>query len=330
MKKEDYYKISLALVFLLIIYLSYIIVKPFISALLASVILAYIFYPVYARINKRINNTNLSAVITTIFLIVILILPVLFVADNIIEETIKINKEGQVQKILDFSFQVIGPDFALFMDSLIKEAALYIKEISSGLLTSIPNFILNIFIMFFTIFFLFRDGKDIIKNLERLPIKKHQKEVLFGQFKVVSKAVLYGWFIAALIQGILGAIGFAVVGISNPIFWGVVMAILAMIPVIGTPIIWAPAGIWLVYSGSMIKGIGLLIYGLLFISTIDNFIKPVIIGKKTKIHTVTIFLGIIGGIKLFGITGIVIGPLILSYLTALIKIYGVKKHASQG
>ncbi|MEW6063412.1 MAG: AI-2E family transporter [Nanoarchaeota archaeon] len=330
MQKEDYYKIGLVIVFLLIIYLSYIIIKPFISALLASVILAYIFYPIYTRINKKINNTNISAIITTLLLISIMVLPIIFIADNLIEETIKINKGGQAQKILDFSFQMVGPDFALFMDAIIKEASLYIKKIASELLATIPNLILNIFIMFFVIFFLFRDGKDLIKNIEALPMKDHQKEILFGQFKIVSKAVLYGWFIAALVQGVLGAIGFAIFGISNPIFWGFVMAILAMIPVIGTPIIWAPAGIWLIYSGSIISGIGLLIYGFLFISTIDNFVKPIIIGKKTKIHTVTIFLGIIGGIKLFGITGIVIGPLILSYLTSFIKIYGVKKHAAQG
>ncbi|MFQ5620928.1 MAG: AI-2E family transporter, partial [Candidatus Nanoarchaeia archaeon] len=146
--------------------------------------------------------------------------------------------------------------------------------------------------------------------------------------------VIYGSLVIALIQGALGALGFMIFGVGSPILWGLVMSLFALVPFIGTPIIWGPAGLLLVIDGFVdgqtnlvAKGIGLLIYGTLVISTVDNILKPKLIGKKAKIHPIVVLIGVLGGLSLLGFVGFVVGPLVLALFEALIEVYEKEKRA---
>ena len=199
----------------------------------------------------------------------------------------------------------------------------------SNLLFSIPLFILDMFIVLFVMFFLFRDGKILIDKIERImPLKDKYRKHVFKKLNNMAYAVIYGSIIIAIIQGTLGGIGFLIFGLSSPLLWGVVMIFASLIPYIGSSIIWFPAAILLIIDGyinpessTLIKGILLLLYGIFIVGTIDNILKPKIIGDKAGIHPVLVLLGVVGGLSFLGFVGIIIGPIILAMLVTFIDIY---------
>ena len=138
---------------------------------------------------------------------------------------------------------------------------------------------------------------------------------------VLTQAVLYGQVMTAVIQGALGGIALFIFGVPNWIFWGAIMIIMAFLPVLGTPLIWVPAAVGLILDGEMARGVGLLIFGATIVMNIDNFIRPRLVSGRTKVHPVLILIGVLGGLKIFGFIGMLIGPLVLALLMALIKFY---------
>lgn len=176
--------------------------------------------------------------------------------------------------------------------------------------------------MFFVLFYSFKEGeniKQIIKDY--LPINEKYKEGLINKFKETVNAITYGLIITSIIQGFVGAIGLTIFGVSNPILWGLVMAFLAMVPLLGTGLVWFPAAIYKIYNGDLFNGIGLLLFGALIVSTIDNFLRPKLISKKSNIHPVVIMLGLFGGLALFGAVGIILGPFLLAIMILFFDIY---------
>lgn len=216
-----------------------------------------------------------------------------------------------------------------YMQTIGTNATTYITEKGSKLFVSIPRIILDFFIILFLTYYLFKDGKYFFfKVISLLPIKKtHQKSVI-KTFNDVIYATVYGQIIVAVIQGAIGGIGFYIFNVGSPVLWTFVMIILSLLPYFGSAIIWLPASLYMFIIGIsasnnslLLRGIGLFFYGLLIISTIDNIIKPKIIGDKAKIHPAFIFIGAIGGIALFGISGILLGPLSIAVLIVFSRIY---------
>jgi predicted PurR-regulated permease PerM len=154
-----------------------------------------------------------------------------------------------------------------------------------------------------------------------------------NSFAEITSATIYGQIMLSLVQGALGGLGFLIFGVSSPILWGLVMAIFAFLPVIGTAFIWVPAGLILLVNGLLShsnsllwRGIGLLLYGALIVSTVDNLLRPRIVGRKAHMHPVLVLLGVLGGLQAFGFLGFVIGPLILALLMTFVRIYEREKH----
>jgi predicted PurR-regulated permease PerM len=154
-----------------------------------------------------------------------------------------------------------------------------------------------------------------------IPLKQHHIDHIIKQFDNFTYATIYGNMITAIIQGTIGGLIFFMLGISAPILAGLAMAFFAFIPFVGTPIIWLPVALGLIFAGELTKGIALLLLGTFVISTIDNIIKPEIIGKRTNLHPLAVLLGIIGGIFAFGLIGIIAGPLIISLALSFIQVY---------
>jgi len=183
-------------------------------------------------------------------------------------------------------------------------------------------------------FFLFRDGEIFIDKIERImPLKDKYRKHVFKRLNNMAYAVIYGTIIIAIIQGTLGGIGFLIFGLSSPLLWGVVMMFAALIPYIGSSIIWFPASLILIFSGYLnlettliIKGILLMLYGIFVVGTIDNILKPKIIGDKGGLHPVLVLLGVVGGLSFIGFIGVIIGPIILAMLVTFIKIYEEEKE----
>jgi predicted PurR-regulated permease PerM len=223
-----------------------------------------------------------------------------------------------------------------FQESL-KLITNWVIKKASDFLVSIPGILLNLFVMFFTLFYFLKDGPIFLRKVSNyLSMQKKKYAEIVKRLKEVTHAIIYGNMLVALIQGVLGAIGFLVFGISSPLFWGMAMAFLALIPYLGTGLIWGPAALIIFLDGIfqnsnllVYKGVGLFFYGLIIVGGIDNLIKPRLIGAKAKVHPALIMIGILGGIFLMGPIGIVAGPLILSLTAIIIEIYLADRKLSK-
>lgn len=347
-KKEDYSKYFFVLFVMLMIWLVFLVIRPFIATLLGSVFLSYLFYPLYKWVNKKIKNKNVSALIVSIIVILLLLVPLFFVLNTLTKEAYityltskqKILSVGDMLKNCPEENSFCGfvnyvgdflddPKVKYHLQNTVERVTSYIIDSASTLVFSIPKFILNFFVMIFTMFYLFKDGPVLLDNLKRvLPLRDIYKRHLFEKFNKVTFAIVYGYIVVAIMQGILGGIGFFIFGVNSPVIWGIVMVFAALIPFIGTGIIWFPpalikliSGISAGDSGMIIGGVLFMLYGILIISSLDNILRPRIIGKKAKVHPVLILIGVLGGLHLFGFVGLIAGPLIFALFVTFIQAY---------
>jgi predicted PurR-regulated permease PerM len=347
-KKEDYSKYFFVMFVVVMIGLVFVIIRPFITALLGSVFLTYLFYPLYRWFKEKVKSSNLASLIVTIVVILVLLVPLFLILNTLTKEAY-VSYLTSKQKLLtmgDFFkncptenptcglINYIGdflnePKVKYHLQNTIEKITSYVIDTASDLVFSIPRFVLNFFVMVFALFCLFKDGPMIINNLKRvLPLKDVYKRHLFEKFGKVTYAIVYGHLIVAVIQGILGGIGFFIFDIPSPIIWGIVMAFAALIPFIGTGFVWLPAAVFKLFSGisasntsEIIGGVLFILYGIVIISSMDNVIRPKIIGDRAKVHPVLILVGVLGGLSLLGPVGIMVGPLVLALFVTFVNAY---------
>ena len=340
------------ILFILAIVLLYFILKPVLIIFLTSIILAYIFYPLYKRIKKLIKYENTSIFITLILIIIIFLMPFVFVASQIPKQTSHIYAFAQDniigKGVFDFSCKTsaslkckainfVAETEFFDIDKMIDVILSKTIEIVKKIIVSIPSLMVGVGIALFISFFLFKDGPAMLTGLiNMIPLNPRSSKRLVDQFGKVTYSVVYAHIIVALVQGALGALGFYLVGIPSPIFWGVVMAIFALLPFVGSALVWAPASILILVNGLisnsfiiMGKGIGLFLFGVFVISTIDNVLRVKIAGGRAGVHPLTVLIGLIGGINLFGLVGIFVGPIALSLLITFFKDFS-KTYRKEG
>jgi len=355
-KQHPYSKYIVFLVILILAWLVFLVINPFINAIFAGIIISYIFYPVYKQINKLFKKNAISAFIASILVILVITTPIAFVLNAISKEAyvsyivvkqkvlhgdlfgVDCNIEENILcSVSNFFKDVLSdPKNRYYIEDTIQRATSYILDNASSFIFSFPILLLNLFIIIFLVFYLFKDGKIIFDKIKRLlPFKKVYQEKIFNQFRDILYAVIFGQLLIAVIQGALGGIGFFIFGIPSPILWGITMAFFALIPFVGPPIIYVPVALFQIFTGLsqsdntlVSKGIFLLLYGILVVSSIDNILRPKLIGDRAKMHPILVLLGVVGGLKLFGIVGLVIGPVILAMFMTAVRIYEEKKLIS--
>ena len=325
--------------------LSFFVVKPILLPIFVGALLAYITYPVYIIILKRINKKGVSALIVSLIILLLFIIPAVFLVKTLVQESYTLFLLGK-QRIATGIFQDCSNDFCLSIKNLgqtldvnlkieegLKIVTSWIIQRGSDVLVSVPKVLLNIFVVFFTMFYFLKDGKSFVRKLNHFVSMKEKKYLFVIQrLKEIVHGLIYGYLLVAIIQGTLGGLGFLIFGVSSPLFWGVIMAFLALIPALGTGLIWLPASLFLfldgLFQGSnsmIIRGILLFAYSLIIVSSVDNILKPKLVSEKAKIHPAIIMVGIFGGIILFGAVGVILGPLILSLTTVLIDVFLTEK-----
>jgi predicted PurR-regulated permease PerM len=319
-----------------------------------SILLSYIFYPFYAKLNKIIKKGNISATIVVILAILVITIPFFFMVNTITKESYVVylmakqrissgeifascNGAGESNifcKVSDFTKDLLeNPKTSYHLERGLQKATNYIIDLMSNFIFSIPLIILNFFIMIFIMFYMVRDGTEIYSKFKELiPLEKSHKERVIKKFNDVTYAVVYGTIIVGIIQGSIGGLGLWLFGVPSPILWGVMMIITSIMPFIGPPLIWVPiVALHLINALSVndptqiTKGILMILYFSLIVGTIDNILKPRIVGNKSQVHPVLILLGVVGGIAFFGIIGVIIGPVILAISTAFLQIYESEK-----
>lgn len=339
-KAEQFHTIISVAIIAVLFYLFYKVISPFLMPIAWAMVLSITFYPLYIVCLRYLKYPWVASLLTLILIIVLIIGPFTYVVTALISEIAHIYRvieEGwfvwlsNIQKhpLLSKSYETIG-SYKLLESFDLKNAVLKglnslaqnIGEHFSKFFRNAVVLVMNVVIMCLTTFYFLRDGEAIINYIKKfLPFSETQEIKLAGQVKDMVIAAIYGGVFVAIVQGIFGGVAFLIFGIPSPVFWGAVMAIFSLIPLLGTFVIWAPAGVILILSGSYGNGIGLLLFGFFIISTIDNILKPIIIGGRTKLPTLLIFFSVLGGISFFGFIGFILGPLIATLCLSLLEIY---------
>jgi predicted PurR-regulated permease PerM len=350
-KKINIFSRAVFFVFLiLVVVLAYFIVQPFVSALLGAIVLSYIFFPIFRKLKEKTKKENLSALLTILIIILVFAIPIIFISHTVIKESYFIyttyfsngefkgrilNASENCEKgVVCFTAKLINekiddPQVKSAVAQTIVNALNAMVAKGSEFLITLPEKILSIFILLFTSFYLLKRGPDVLNFVKSIvPLKEKDKKYVLKQLNDVVYATIYGSIIVALAQGLVAGVGYFFFGVEQPIMWAVITFLAALIPMIGTFLAWGPLSAMILLNGAMIgdntmiaKGIGLLIYGTLIIGTIDNILRPKLIGDRARVNPVIVLIGALGGLKLFGVFGIFIGPIVLAVMITLLQIY---------
>jgi len=333
---ESYRRTVAVVVSVVVILLSFLIIRPFLVAILSAAALAYIFYPMYLNIlrylPKKLRAKELGSILTCIFIVLLVLIPAIFI-------TVVLTAEMRSGYTFLKEFLADQQPFNNLPPALSQWSAYMpqFKEVATdlagqligviqGVLKSVPGVILSIFITVFSMYYFLKHGKDLYLFFsELIPLPEGRYKQILLRFDDLSRGMIMGQIVVGMVQGVLAWLGFWVLGVPNPVLLGFLTAIISIIPLLGAAIVWVPVAVYLVFLGMMTgvfwPALALLLYGTFVISLIDNFLKPKIVGDRAKIHPLIILFGILGGIQLFGIPGILIGPLILTIFDVVIEIY---------
>jgi len=331
------------LILLGFLYLSYLLIRPYLITLLTAALIAYIFYPIYKYFSRKTKMPGLSAFLMCLLVYLIVVLPFFALVRILIDEI-----PAAYAWISDVLIYIRPGGFGLFeaikadigvnidMNSVIQSASTSLLRFAQGIITGFPAKIFNIIVGGFFLYFFFRDGDTIFKSLMTyLPFDKSTRKSILKEFKLMVDAVVYGQLITATIQAVLATIAYSLIGIKSAMLWGVITLGFAIIPVLGPAIIYVFLSLSVIIISmtandnvGIIKGILLLLFGFGVISSVDNVVKPLIISGKIKMHPALIVLGVFGGINLFGMLGVLLGPLVLVVLLSLLRAYDIREAKS--
>lgn len=320
------------------LYVCWLMLQPFLEVLAWAAVLVIVFHPVHRHIVAYTGRPGWSAMLSTLLVIVVILVPVSLVTIAVVNEMTELvrNLQGHFNTLLDPNSPVIGR-LMRWLGQYVDVSRLHPQEYlmqrlnslsetiagrTIGLVGGVVGAVVEIFFIIFTMYYLFRDSDRIRRALrEVIPLERQQAEQIFERTREVIYASVYGVLVIAAIQGAFGAAAFQVLGLPSALVWGVVMFLLSMIPMAGSFLVWVPAALWLALDGHWGKALILSLWGLLVISTIDNFLRPRLVGQKTRLHELLIFFSVLGGLQIFGVLGLVLGPVIVAITLALMDIF---------
>lgn len=324
---------------------------PFIGAVFWAVALAILFHPLYKRLLRRLpRSTNLAALITLVLCLLGVILPLVLIGSSVVNETVLIyNRMSSGQ--LDFGtyFQQINDampgwirgfleridlasaqEIQTKLSSIAAEAGKLIAGKAVEIGQNTLGFVVSFGVMLYLLFFLLRDGSQLTQRIRNaIPLEKAHKQSLESKFATVIRATVKGNLVVAAAQGALGGIIFVILDIQGAVLWGVLMAFLSLLPAVGASLIWGPVSIYFIATGNVTQGLILAAYGVLVIGLVDNFLRPILVGKDTKLPDYIVLISTLGGMSIFGLTGFVIGPTIAALFLACWDIFSIRTARSE-
>ena len=336
--------VALLIALAIALYVCWLMLQPFFKVLLWAAVLAVVFYPMHRRIESRYGKPTLSAAISTLLVVVFILLPVTFITIAVVRElsgaaaslpgglsNFSISSIPIVGRVMDWMGQYIHVDREAaerFVAERIETWAAVLAGSTLMVVGGAVGAIVQIVLVVFTLFYLFRDGERIRHAAyELLPIRRVQAHDIALRTREVIGATVYGVLVIAAIQGTLGTIIFWILGLPSPLLWGVVMFFLSMIPMAGAFLVWVPAAAFLALTGAWVKAAILVGWGLLVISSIDNFLSPRLVGQRARLHELLIFFAVLGGLDVFGVLGLILGPVVVAVTLALIEMVRQTGHA---
>lgn len=316
--------------------------KPFISVIILAAVLTGVSNPLYRLLLNKVSST-LAALITCAVIFLVLLIPIAFCVSILSKEAYELYLMGksalindrikdllQNSTILDRTSQYLASYNITFggeeVNQLISEATkiigLFLYKQARMIGSNVLSFLINFFLMLLIIYYLLIDGKRLVSFIIDLsPLPKEQDEKLIQKFKNIAGAILIGNGFCGLIQGVLGGIVFSIFGLDSPFMWGTIMSLLAFLPIVGVGAVFIPAAIYLFLVQRIAAGIFFIVFYVILSGSVEYILKPRLVGKQVQMHALLVFFSIIGGLKLFGILGIIYGPLVVTGFLTLTDIY---------
>jgi predicted PurR-regulated permease PerM len=315
------------------------------TSILLALILASTFHPFYVRVCKFLGGRErLSAFLVVALILLVLIIPAASLLGSLSGEALelygKASNSVSLKKIQEaihgnsafavhlrkaekiFGIKINGESLQRATTSLASSVGFYLSRQISAAGSNLLSFLVHFFLMVLMIYYLFRDGPRLKGYIsELLPFPSEQQELLMTRFRSTVKAILFGNGINCVVQGILGGFGFLIFNLGSPVLWGTFIAFSALLPVVGSSIVFVPATAVLALQGKHGTALAFLVYSVCYSLVMENVIKPRLIGKEMRMNSLLVFIGILGGLKTFGILGIIYGPLIMAIFFTLADIY---------
>jgi predicted PurR-regulated permease PerM len=308
---------------------------PFLPALVTSVVLGVLAFPAHQWIHKRIPQDELAAFLSTIAVIVMILLPIfgvsLIALQDLSTGTQWLDTQvrtgfpmlgglvGVVERILA-ALGLAGLNVPATLTERLENLPDLVVGRTFRVVSGIGGMVLQVGVGLFTLFYLFRDGERMLQAARsHVPLASGPTELLALRAKEVMFAAVFGHVFVALVQGLLGGMAFWALGLPTPVVWGVLMAGLSMIPLVGPAFVWVPAGAVLIATGGPVRGILLLVFGVFVISTVDNVIRAMLVSARARVHPLVVFFGVLGGVLMFGAVGILVGPVLIVLAGALME-----------
>lgn len=331
--RERLMTVSLFLLTTALLVLSLFLTRPFLPALTWSLALAIVVMPVHRWIERRLHRRNLAAALSVVLVALTIVAPSYFIIQSVSREVlvgvdqIRQNVEGESWESLRKKYPRLARIFTAVerqvdIRQTVQESAKAISATAVSALRGSVEGIVGLLVMFFFLFFFFRDRKQgLIVLRQYLPLTIGEADMVFQRVADTVYATINGTIVVAFVQGILGGLMFWWLGLPAPFLWGTVMAVLSLVPILGAFIVWIPAAIILGLQGHWIKAIILSSWGLLVIGLIDNILYPLLVGKRIRLHIVPVFIALVGGVMIFGGSGLILGPLIFALTVALLEVW---------
>ncbi|WP_295681018.1 AI-2E family transporter [uncultured Nevskia sp.] len=316
--------------------LCYGLVAPFLPALAWALALAVLFAPLQQRLERVIKHPGLAALLSVALIGLIVVVPGSFVAQQLVVQFAKgaqriqaETQSGDWQRLIEAQ-----PRLAPLVAWVEQRVDLpgVVETLTSKLTAAAGPFVrgsayqlIGFCLTFYLLFFLLRDRRAALLALRDLsPLNDAEMNRLLLRVDDTILATVYGTLAVAAVQGLLGGLMFWWLGLPAPLLWGLVMSLLAVVPVLGAFVVWMPAAVFLALEGSPGKALILIGWGMLVVGTIDNLLRPILVGKRLKLHTVLAFVSLVGGLILFGAAGLIVGPVILTVTTGLLEIWSAR------
>lgn len=302
--------------------------KPLYTAILGSIILYTLFNPIYNKLNLCTNSKKRKtcALITLLLILLIVVVPIFIVGNGIVKEVTDLSQSPLVLdvfgKVQERFAQVSREQIETFAKDISGKVFSYLKDSFGKIIGSVANFFISLVVTFFLLYFMFVNSEKTMETLNSfIPFNPKNTRIIRAEFRNITYSMVVGSGLIALIQGFLVGVGFLIFGLNGAVLWGFIAAILAFLPVVGAPVVYVPAGLILLLQGNYTAGIGILAWGLILVSSVDTALRPIIGKKMADTHPLVTLIGVFIGMKYFGMIGIIIGPLLLSYFFLLTKMF---------
>jgi len=338
-RKQAATAIFLVVLVTIALYFCFLIIRPFFSPIFLALMLAIVFHPVHIRIQARLRNRSTGALFSTILVLFAFLVPVIGLGIIVSRETSNLyrllnersTEQGGwnpyvmhgLQRVLSWVGRYIDlSNFDLRGSVLrwLEQISRYLFSWGAQIFSNFIAFVADAVIAFFTLFFFFREGREAKERVAVvLPLSRVQVERLFTGISNSIVANVYGVLAVGASQGILAGLGFWVLGLPSPVLWGMVTALFSLVPIIGSAAVWGPAAIVLAVGGHWVKALILLGWGAGVVSQADNVVRPYVISERANLNTLAVFFALLGGVKAFGLIGLFVGPVALSFTLVVLE-----------